>query len=186
MVKNFGGNKQKKQGRKFMNAPRSNRLRYAELEGEIYACVSKLLGNGMANVISLDGTTFLCIIRNKFRGRGKRDSLLKVGTIVLVGERTWETKSDDKSKLSKCDLLEVYSEEESKRLKENVNENWNSFKSLTEGPTYKENDESDTLFEFTKEDVDDTIENEIMKEINEKNDNEVKIIEDTDFNIDDI
>lgn len=185
MVKNLGGNKQKRQGRKFVNAPRSNKLRYAETEGEIYACVSKLLGNGMANVISLNGITYLCIIRNKFRGRGKRDSTLKIGTYVLVGERTWETKHEDKSKLSKCDLLEVYTDEESKRLKENINENWSTFKSITDGVYYTEKSKEDINFEFNITENDDEMENEIINEINNSKE-ELKIIEDTDFNIDDI
>ena len=183
MVKNFGGSRQKKQGRKFVNAPKSNRLRYAELDEEIYACVSKLLGNGMANVVSLDGTTYLCIIRNKFRGRGKRDSTLKIGTFVLVGQRTWETKSESKDKLSKCDLLEVYSDEEAKRLKENVDANWISFKTITDRLNNTEKEEDDQGFEFKN--IDDIMENEIMNEINNEND-EVKIIEDNSFNIDDI
>ena len=37
MVKNFGGNKSKKIGRKFVNAPQDRRLRFAEEVEELYS-----------------------------------------------------------------------------------------------------------------------------------------------------
>ena len=68
MVKNFGGNKSKKLARKVISAPRDNRLRTPDPNqpDEQFACVSKMLGNGMCQVECGDNKTRLCIIRNKF------------------------------------------------------------------------------------------------------------------------
>ena len=70
----------------------------------------------------------LCFIRNKFRGRGKRDNTVKVGTWLLVGKRGFETLAK-KSKLSKSDLLEVYNDYDKENLEQNVlNVDWSIFK----------------------------------------------------------
>ncbi len=119
MVKNdAGGNKGKGLARKHVNAAKagaSKQLRVATDEAEKYAIVSKMLGNGMCYVRLLDGTTGdrLCIIRNKFKGRGKRDNILDSGSWVLVGMREWSSKQDT------CDLLEVYNAGERDRLIKN-------------------------------------------------------------------
>ena len=91
MVKNDkGGNKSKKMGRKFISAPMDKKVRLAEEEGEIYAYVTKMLGNGMFNATCTDGKDKLVIMRNKFRGRGKRENTVKLGSWVLIGERDFE------------------------------------------------------------------------------------------------
>ena len=119
MVKNdAGGNKGKGLARKHVNAAKggsSKQLRVATDEAEKYAVVSKMLGNGMCYVRLLDGSTRdrLCIIRNKFKGRGKRDNILDTGSWVLVGLREWSSKQDT------CDLLEVYNAAERDRLLKN-------------------------------------------------------------------
>lgn len=119
MVKNdAGGNKGKGLARKHVNAAKggsSKQLRVATDEAEKYAVVSKMLGNGMCYVRLLDGSTRdrLCIIRNKFKGRGKRDNILDSGSWVLVGLREWSSKQDT------CDLLEVYNAAERDRLLKN-------------------------------------------------------------------
>jgi initiation factor 1A len=120
MVKNdTGGNKGKGLARKHVNAAKggtSKQLRVAVDEAEKYAIVSKMLGNGMCYVRLLDGSggsDRLCIIRNKFKGRGKRDNILDSGSWVLVGMREWSSKQDT------CDLLEVYNANERDRLLKN-------------------------------------------------------------------
>jgi len=113
MVKNDkGGNKSKKMGRKFISAPMDKKVRLAEEEGEIYAYVTKMLGNGMFNATCTDGKDKLVIMRNKFRGRGKRDNTVKLGSWVLIGERDFES-----CEKPKCDLLEVYTDVEIQKLK---------------------------------------------------------------------
>ena len=118
MVKNdTGGNKGKGLARKHVNAAKcgsSKQLRVATDEAEKYAIVSKMLGNGMCYVRLLSGAgERLCIIRNKFKGRGKRDNILESGSWVLVGMREWSSKQDT------CDLLEVYNPNERDRLLKN-------------------------------------------------------------------
>jgi translation initiation factor IF-1 len=123
MVKNdTGGNKGKGLARKHVNAAKcggSKLLRVATDEAERYAVVSKMLGNGMCYVRLLSGgnggnaSDKLCIIRNKFKGRGKRDNILDSGSWVLVGMREWASKQDT------CDLLEVYNDGERDRLMKN-------------------------------------------------------------------
>ena len=120
MVKNTtGGSKQKSQARKFSNnsiIKQSSKLRLVENDGELYAQVTSLLGNGMCYVECEDNVR-LCIIRGKFRGRGKKDNMLKKGSWVLVGVREWEISTTDKKTQQKCDLLEVYSDYDKDRLK---------------------------------------------------------------------
>ena len=125
---NKGGKCGKKVARKHISGNNFNaKLRTAEEEGEIYACVTKLLGNGMCHVNCLESNDSaklrLCIIRNKFRGRGKRDNQLVPGSYVLVGMRMWETNKG--TSMQKCDLIEVYNNSEISRLKSQIDRKWN-------------------------------------------------------------
>ena len=118
MVKNQnGGKNSKKMGRKFVTISSTNKkVRLAEEEGEIYAVVTKLFGNGMFSANDPDGKERLCIMRNKFRGRSKHDNNVCLGTWVLIGEREFES-----SLKPKHDLLEVYSDIEKQKLKHSGN-----------------------------------------------------------------
>ena len=115
MVKNAGGKRTKGQGRKYVGTTHQRVVRYAEEEGEIYGVVTKLFGGDNCEVTCADGIIRLCIIRKKFRGRGKRDNTVAVGVWILVGLRDWQSTS----KLEKCDLLEVYSQSDKDTLKNN-------------------------------------------------------------------
>lgn len=119
MVKNAGGNKSKKMGRKFLTTSQNKDVRMSTCDDEVYAVVTKALGNGMCSVMNAENVEMLCIIRNKFRGRGKRDNMINVGTLVLVGIREWEALKQGSK--SKCDLLEVYSDAEKVKLKKSGN-----------------------------------------------------------------
>ncbi len=146
MVKNsIGGNKAKRQGRKFVGTV-SSKLRVSMEDGEIYAVVTKLLGNAMIDVLCIDGTQRICIIRNKFRGRGKRDNCVAIGTWLLIGKRDWEIV--DANKKEKCDLLEVYTLNDVEQLKKLPN-NWKVLTSVTE----KEEPQDDTVL-FTDKAMD--------------------------------
>ena len=150
MVKNTtGGNKQKSQARKLQAPSHSyKKVRVLEEDGEMYAQVSKLLGNGMCHVSTLDGTKMLCMIRGKFRGRNKRDNHLKTGTWILVATREWEEKKTDASSLNKCDLLEVYSDLDKEKLKSSVNIDWRPFVENDCLNQFSEKNDDD-LFQFT-------------------------------------
>lgn len=168
MVKNFGGNKNKKFGRKHMAQNNNRKLRTKQEEDELYACVTKMLGNGMCHILGIDEITRLCIIRNKFRGRSKRQNMLSPGSLVLIGLRSWQTIQENSSKLETCDLLEVYSSNEITQLKEDYDEKWSVFNGI--GNVNEQNqiseDNADFGFEIAeKEDMDEEtklrIENEM-------------------------
>ena len=114
MVKNQGGNKAKRMGRKFLQTGPS-RTRFSEDPDEIYAVCVKMHGPS-CDVLCIDGKTRLCFIRNKFKGRGKRDSLISIGTWLLVGRRGFEGVRENKKENS--DLLEVYSQNDKKNLQQ--------------------------------------------------------------------
>jgi translation initiation factor 1A len=145
MVKNTsGGSKTKGQARKFVTAVPKNTLRTSTDELEIYAQVTKNLGNGMCHVLCIDGVTRLCHIRGKFRGRGKKDNFIGVGTLMLIGLREWEISSTKKTgKLDNCDVLEVYNDYDVKRLKDSISEDWSIFQNLEGNPDSVKDD-----FEF--------------------------------------
>lgn len=123
MVKNtHGGSSHKKFARKHNGGSHSNKLRVSEDNAEIYAIVTKMLGNNMFHCHCLDGEVRLGHIRGKFTGRSKRDNIVERGKWVLIGLRDWDAPSRDK--LQHCDLLEVYSDTDKHRLRESVEENW--------------------------------------------------------------
>lgn len=129
MVKNVtGGNKSKRGARKSASGNTDNsELRYVQEEGEVYAVVKKMLGNGICEVVCQDGKTRQCVIRSKFRGRGKSSNIVEVGKWVMVGIRDWEVRSDNK-KLEKSDLLHIYSDTEKHKLANKPDLNLNALK----------------------------------------------------------
>ncbi len=187
MVKNFGGNKSKKLARKVISAPRDNKLRLPDSNqsDEQFACVSKMLGNGMCHVVCADQATRLCIIRNKFRGRSKRDNTLKPGTYLLIDVRSWE--SVVAGKIQKCDLLEVYNEGEKSRLEDTISFNWSIFKGIGVNSEIKSQTEDDDIFEFV-EGKDIEMENDILKNAKETLQEDENILGnyDDEIDIDDI
>jgi translation initiation factor 1A len=148
MVKNAGGNKSKRQGRKFVTQPPKRNLRLIQEDGELYAAVIKLYGGANCEVICMDGVIRLCVIRNKFRGRHKRDNQIEAGTWVLVGLRDWEARAANKQ--PRCDMLEVYNAIEKDRLRVTVKENLSVIISAFEDECSKK--ESDAV-EFVDEDA---------------------------------
>ena len=116
VINQKGGNKSKKMGRKFLSAPVDKKLRLAKEDGEIYAVVTKLLGQGMFYANDPDGKERLCVMRNKFKGRSKRDNVVALGGWVLIGERDFESCAKPKH-----DLLEVYNDIEKNKLKKSGN-----------------------------------------------------------------
>tara|TARA_B100000902_G_C27208479_1_gene862991 strand:- start:51 stop:596 length:546 start_codon:yes stop_codon:yes gene_type:complete len=112
MVRNkTGGNKAKKFARKNIgNNTANKKIRFVKEEDEMYGIVTKMIGNGQCIVLGIDERERLCIIRNKFAGRNKHSNLITVGSWIMFGRRSWETSKD--GKLEKCDMLEVYSNNE--------------------------------------------------------------------------
>ena len=113
MGKNVTGGYNKNQKR-VSSMPSSNRIRLSVLDEEKYAIVTKMLGNGMCQVLCNDAQSRLCIIRGGFKGKNKSSNIIKSGTWVLVGTRDWETVTS--GKLPKCDLLETYKDSDKTKL----------------------------------------------------------------------
>jgi len=119
MVKNIqGGNKSKGLARKNIIKKETTFLRTANEEGEIYAQAIKIMGGSICSGVANDGSPLTIHIRKKFRGKGKRDNLIKPGTWLLVGLHSWETAKPDKPR--HCDLLEVYNDGDKTKLKNNI------------------------------------------------------------------
>jgi len=110
-----GGNRHKKQARKSAYSDvKKAKTRLAKEEGELYAKVIKLYGGGRASILCNDGITRLLVVRNKFKGRNKRDNQLIGGCLVLAGLRLWEVVSVDRQQ--NADLLFVYSKSQHEEL----------------------------------------------------------------------
>lgn len=117
MVKNKkGGNRHKKMASKNNQPMGRQKLRVAkEKDGEMYAIVTKVFGNGMCEVYCNDERLRLLIIRRKFKGRNRRDNSVTLNGLVLVGIREWEVVAPKKK--PKCDLLFVYNDYHKEELK---------------------------------------------------------------------
>jgi translation initiation factor 1A len=183
MVKNAGGNKSKRQGRKHVNAPQQKSIRYIKEEGEVYAVVTKLYGGSNCEVMCMDGNKRLCIIRNKFRGRDKRDNTIAPNVWVLVGVRDWEARI---GKPQKCDLLEVYSDTDREKIKTNnchdVSSLMNAFEDETSTSSkcyidFVDNSNGNNTNDYTAE---------IEKEINEHGEEVVECSDDDVIDVDEI
>jgi len=131
MVKNTkGGSGHKGQARKHVvSSATTLKTRLSENHDlEQYAFIVKRLGGEFCHVMCHDGKLRLCVIRGKFRGgRGKRDSFINNDSWVLVGIREWETVNEKSEKLGKCDLLEVYKDQDKQKLKTVHGINWSLF-----------------------------------------------------------
>jgi initiation factor 1A len=198
MVKNTtGGKGAKSMASKNVAQKGSSKLRVAEFSGEIYAVVTKYLGNCMFHCHCMDNIIRLGHIRGKFAGRGKKDNIISSGVWVLIGLREWDngstapTVKNGKIKLQQCDLLEVYTETDKRRLKDSVNENWEILNgndpTRLEGSSSSKQMDGDVDFSNLKdEEIDKLIEDlksgKIQKlDLDTKNDNQNEEI-----NIDDI
>jgi hypothetical protein len=130
MVKNtFGGKGAKSMASKNFGAAANTKLRVPTACDEVFAIATKMLGNSTFNCCGLEGNTFLCHIRGKFSGKGKRDNTVAAGTWVLVGLYQWTASSEEllkkgRPRLRECDLLEVYSDRDKQRLRDSVSEDW--------------------------------------------------------------
>ena len=190
MVKNTGGgNKAKKFANKSFNIP-NKATRFSCDSAELYAVVNKLMGGNICEVFCIDGSTRLCVIRNKFSGKGKRDNFLSKGKWVLVGLREWETINTTTAK-NKCDLLEVYNDNDKEKLIKSSKEDFKDFLAIVndydnidnEQVQFSNNIEQDCL----NEDKNESNESNESNRDNNSNKEFLSIIKQTDWiNSDDI
>lgn len=185
MVKNsVGGNRTKRMARKNMHTENNeSELRLAIEEGECYAIVRKIYGNGMCEVMCNDAQSRLCIIRNKFKGKGKSQNAIDVGKWLLVGVRDWEVRTD---KSQKCDVLFVYSSEDVERLKRKNNIDFSALYQVMK--TIDKNSLDDVYIMQTDEIEYEEVNGVDVSSHSEENSNSNlnKISQNNNFNIDDI
>lgn len=143
-----GGSGHKRQARKHTSGGnQNNRTRFSEDPLEMYAVCTKLYGQGHVEVMCHDGVSRMCVIRKKFKGRGKRDNSVIMGTWLLVGKREFEVRAAGKKE--KCDLLEVYRDNDKNVLQQKASDiNWSVLKA--QAPDGAEDDDEDT-FQFVDE-----------------------------------
>lgn len=116
MTKNTKGGKGHKKGaKKSGQTLHKTKFRGMIEEGEIFAKVLSVYGNGMAEVLCNDGVKRLLIIRRRFKGRNKRDNNIAIDVMILAGLRSWSVVADKKKQ--KVDLLYVYSKSDINILK---------------------------------------------------------------------
>lgn len=140
MVKNTtGGSGHKCQARKLVSGRSDTVVRVSQEDGEKYAIVTKIIGNGMCNVTTEDGSLLLCHIRGKFKGRNKKNSIISSNTIVLVGIREWE------SIIKNCDLIEVYSSDDVQQLRSRATQKIEKLEKLT-STTFKSTVDDSFIF----------------------------------------
>ena len=142
-----GGSGHKRQARKHTSGGnQNNRTRFSEDPLEMYAVCTKLYGQGHIEVMCHDGVSRMCVIRKKFKGRGRRDNTIIMGTWVLVGKREFEVRAAGKKE--KCDLLEVYKDNDKTVLQQKASDiNWSVLKA--QAPDAEGDD--DDVFQFVDE-----------------------------------
>lgn len=163
MVKNKkGGSGHKRMAKKHAGDDtfRQRKLREPN-KGELFACVTRVNGGNVFEVLCNDKVNRQMIVRKKFRGRNKRHNAISVGTIVIVGLREWEVLSLKRKE--KVDLLEVYNQGQMDQLKmlKSLNK-----EILPEKEVVNEDDsfmiDTDNIF------IDENIQQELNNNINKK------------------
>jgi len=139
MPKNKGkGGKNRRRG-KNENETEKRELVFKE-DGQEYAQVVKMLGNGRLDALCFDGTKRLCHIRGKLR----KKVWINTGDIILLGLRDYQD--------GKADVILKYTPDEARNLKaygelpDNVK---------IENNTAPEDQIGDIEFEFQDDDEDD-------------------------------
>jgi translation initiation factor IF-1 len=116
MVRNVtGGNGSKGLARKDQTKGSSSHIQLSSDPLELYACVTKTFGNGMVEIYTNDNIRLMGHIRNKFRGKNKRNNLITVNSLVLVGLRDYEKPPKN------CDILTIYDDMQVEQMKQMPN-----------------------------------------------------------------
>ena len=110
MVRNIHGGSGAKSLARKDTTKCSNQLRTSQDVLEQYACVTKMLGNGMCEIYTNDRKRYLGHIRNKFSGKQKRHNMIYPFSIVLVGMREWESPKKN------CDIIAIYEDSHVEQL----------------------------------------------------------------------
>lgn len=147
MVKNTKGGK----GAKSMASKSQNfankSIRFSQDPLELYACVTKMLGNGMCEITLDNGSTLMGHIRNKFRGKQKRHNLITINSIVLIGLREWESTPKN------CDIIFLYDENHVAQLKNKPDIEIPNLLRMRDAKQMFAKETNDSQIEFVRNDV---------------------------------
>ena len=175
MVKNTtGGTGTKGLARKHQQSNSIERLRLPECELEQFACVTKMLGNGMCEIYTNNNVRLIGHIRNSFRGKNKRHNMVTPHSIVLVGLHEWE-------KIPKnCNIMVIYEPNQIEQLRNNPSVDINHVLRLQLSGTTHQVAKKDAEFDFVEE------QEEIAPQILPRNRIDFELEENEQVNIDDI
>ena len=126
----MGKRKGKKNQNKHSKRHEKRELEYKD-DGQEYAQVTKMLGNGRVDVLCIDGVKRLGIIRGAMRNK----IWINLSDFVLVGLRDFQD--------NKCDILLKYTSDEVRNLK--------AYNELPEGTSLtsqEEEQEEESIFDF--------------------------------------
>ena len=123
MVRNVsGGSKTKSRARKdICEETHSNHIRLPECDLEKIAYVTKAFGGGRFEVQLEDSDKIHCIARGKHKGKNRRNNLISIGCLILIGLREWENPHKT------SDLITIYTPYEIEKLKTNTGINLSTF-----------------------------------------------------------
>ena len=176
MVKNTtGGTGTKSLARKNQQSESNEKLRLPMCDLEQFACVTKMLGNGMCEIYTNNNTRLIGRIRNAFRGKNKRHNMVSINSIVLVGLHEWE-------KIPKnCDIMVIYESNQVEQLRTNPNISIDHVLRLQlSGTTFQTSTKKLAEFDFVEEQI------EISPQQIPKNAIDFEINTTEEVNIDDI
>jgi len=177
MVKNTtGGTGTKSLARKHQSNNVNTHLRLPECDLEQFACVTKILGNGMCEIFTNNNVRLIGHIRNSFRGKNKRHNLITNNSIVLVGLFEWE-------KIPKnCNVMMIYEPNQIEQLRNIPNINIDHVLQLQlAGTTFQSVKKASKDFDFTDDNID-----EVLPQTLPKHTIDFEIEETENINIDDI
>jgi initiation factor 1A len=183
MVKNTtGGNRAKRDARKHVGTtPNEKDVRYMKEEGEMYAIIKKVYGGGMCDAMCLDGKSRLCIIRNKFKGRGRSQNSVDTGCWALVGIRDWEVRKDGRQV---CDLLTVYTSSERDKLVQKGDIDFSALLGVLKELNEEKKDSGSSAIEFSN--TTEVAYQEMLSNRDNKASKDVGLVDEDMVNIDDI
>jgi len=183
MVKNTtGGTGAKSLARKHEHRGNNTLQLPVEPDYEKFACVTRLLGNGMCEIITNDNLKLIGHIRGKFKAKkNKRHNIITTNTIVLVGLRDMERP------FKNCDILTIYDDNHIEQLRQIPNIDIKFVLDLRMSNTNLNKNENYADIEFTEdtEDREDYFE-ENIKKTNKKEEEVFEIEETEEIDIDDI
>lgn len=182
MVRNVnGGSKTKSRARKDTTEESNvNSIRLPECELEKIAFVSKAFGNGRFEILLNNGNTIHCITRGKHKGKNRRNNLVVIGGLVLIGLREWENPHKT------SDLITVYTSFEVDKLKTMPSINLTGFPlEDINGISYSSATDSNLIFSNTTQ-ANTTNSNNLLLKSNLENIKTDDSDSDMDIDIDDI